>query len=68
MSDDTQSQQVKKLLTQAYQAIRRGERGEAYRLASQVTQLAPEMEEPWLILAGLSTPEESLRYLRRAYK
>jgi lipoprotein-anchoring transpeptidase ErfK/SrfK len=66
MSDDTQPQSIKTLLTQTYQAIRRGERGEAYRLASQAAHLAPEMEEPWLILAGLSTPEESLKYLRRA--
>ena len=66
MSDDTLSQQAKTLLSQAYQAAQQGERGEAYRLASLVTQVAPEMEEPWLILAGLSTPEESPRYLRRA--
>ena len=66
MSDDPRLQQVKTLLAQAYQAMQRRERGEAYRLASQVTHLAPEMEEPWLILAGLSTPEESLRYLRHA--
>ena len=38
----------------------------ARRFAQQAAKLAPDLEEPWLLLAALATPEASLEYLNRA--
>ena len=54
------------LITRAYQALKSGERPEARRLAVMASRLAPDVEDSWLILAALGTPDESLKYLRRA--
>lgn len=54
------------LLQAALAALRGGERLEARRLAGQAAALAPEREEPWLILAACTSPRLSLVYLRKA--
>jgi lipoprotein-anchoring transpeptidase ErfK/SrfK len=59
-------QPAQNLITRAYQALKSGDRPEARRLAVMASRLAPELEDPWLILAALATPDESLRYLRKA--
>jgi lipoprotein-anchoring transpeptidase ErfK/SrfK len=51
---------------QAYLALRKGDRRAARRWAEQAAALAPQLEEPWLILATLATPQASLVYLNRA--
>ena len=53
-------------LRQAYQALRQGDRRAARRWAERAAALAPEREDPWLILAALAAPEASLKYLQRA--
>ncbi len=59
-------QPAQDLITRAYQALKNGDRPEARRLAVMASRLAPDLEDAWLILAALGTPEESLRFLRRA--
>ena len=40
----------------AWQALRQGDRRRARELAQMAAALAPEQEEPWLILAALGEP------------
>jgi lipoprotein-anchoring transpeptidase ErfK/SrfK len=54
------------LCTQARLALEAGKRNEARRLARQAAQLAPDQEEPWLILAAMASPRASLGYLKEA--
>lgn len=53
-------------LQQARQALNLGKRTEARRLAMEAARLDPQLEDAWLILAALGSPEASLRYLQRA--
>ena len=53
-------------IRQAYQALRAGDRRAARRWAERAAALNPELEDPWLILASLASPEASLKYLKRA--
>ncbi len=53
-------------LQQARQALNSKKRTEARRFAMQAARLDPQLEEAWLILAALASPEASLRYLQRA--
>lgn len=50
----------------AHQAMRQGNRTEARRLAMEAARLDPQMEDAWLVLAALASPEASVRYLQRA--
>lgn len=50
----------------ALEALKRGDRVTARRLAEQAASLAPESEEPWLILAALAGPAESLAFIQKA--
>jgi hypothetical protein len=50
----------------AINALKRGERLEARRWAGRAVQLAPEREEPWLVLAAIAPPRASIAYLKRA--
>lgn len=54
------------LCVQAKQALAAGRRNEARRLAHQAAQLAPNQEEPWLLLAAIAKPRASLAYLNQA--
>ena len=60
------SSSAKTILQQAIQALKAGQRTQARELAEQAAQLAPQSEEPWLILAALSAPQESLTYAQKA--
>ena len=51
---------------QAREALRRGEHHAARRLAEKAARLAPESEDPWLILAAIASPQLSLEYVRKA--
>jgi lipoprotein-anchoring transpeptidase ErfK/SrfK len=57
---------VRQVTQQAWQALQRGDLNQARRLAEAASIAAPELEDPWLILAGLSTPRESIGFLERA--
>lgn len=54
------------ILQNAMAALKRGDKTTARRLAEQAAELIPESEAPWLLLAALSPPEESLTYAQRA--
>lgn len=47
-------------------ALQRGHNGEARRLAMQAAQFDPNFEDPWLILATVSSPRASVAYLQHA--
>jgi lipoprotein-anchoring transpeptidase ErfK/SrfK len=53
-------------LRQAFEALRGGHRRTARSWAQQAAALAPDREEPWLILASVASPEASVRYLETA--
>jgi peptide/nickel transport system permease protein len=57
---------ARQAIKQAHQALRAGDREAAYRLAEQAKQLDPNLEDPWLILAAFSSPEQSVEFLKRA--
>jgi lipoprotein-anchoring transpeptidase ErfK/SrfK len=52
----------------AREALRNNDRSEARHLAERATELAPQMEDPWLILAAVASPRASLDYVQRALK
>jgi lipoprotein-anchoring transpeptidase ErfK/SrfK len=66
MNDWRSDPQARNFLAQSYQALKAGNRQQARQLAVQAIQTAPDLEEPWLILAAISEPSESIRYLSRA--
>ena len=49
----------------ARSALENGNKPDAKTWAEQAGQLAPEMEDPWLVLAYLAEPTEGLKYLER---
>ncbi|NCP86312.1 MAG: hypothetical protein CO094_05835 [Anaerolineae bacterium CG_4_9_14_3_um_filter_57_17] len=53
-------------LQQAQTAMQRGEKQAARHYAVQAAQLAPDMEEVWLMMAALAAPRASLAYLNHA--
>lgn len=59
-------QQALKMLAQATGAMQRGDRAAARQFAQTAAQLAPELEETWLIMAALASPRASLAYLDKA--
>ena len=57
---------AQQLIRNAYIALKNGEKREARRLAEQAAALAPESEEPWLLLAAVASPEASIEFLNNA--
>ncbi|GAB4428267.1 MAG: hypothetical protein Kow002_17150 [Anaerolineales bacterium] len=58
--------QTQQALQYAREALRAGDKNVARRWADQAARLAPQLEDPWLILASVSAPRESLQHLERA--
>ncbi|HRN50237.1 MAG TPA: L,D-transpeptidase family protein [Anaerolineales bacterium] len=56
------------LCVEARAALAAGHKPEARRLARQAAKLAPQQEEPWLLLAAMATPVASLAYLKEALR
>jgi lipoprotein-anchoring transpeptidase ErfK/SrfK len=52
----------------AREALRNGNRTEARQWAEHAASLAPQMEDPWLILAAVASPRASVDYIRTALK
>jgi lipoprotein-anchoring transpeptidase ErfK/SrfK len=52
----------------AREALSRGDRQATRYWASRAADLAPEMEDPWLLLAAVAGPQASLEYLERALR
>jgi lipoprotein-anchoring transpeptidase ErfK/SrfK len=57
---------VSQTIEEAKQAFHRGDRQTARQLAQMAAAIAPQREEPWLILAAISTPRASLEYIKQA--
>jgi len=60
--------QAQKAIQSAREALRDGDRGAARRWAEQAAKLAPQLEDPWLILAAVASPKASLAFIERALK
>lgn len=58
--------QAQKAIQNAREALRRGDRSAARRWAEQAAKLAPQLEDPWLILASVASPRASLAFIERA--
>jgi lipoprotein-anchoring transpeptidase ErfK/SrfK len=52
----------------AREALRQGNRTEARQWAEHAAALAPQMEDPWLILAAVASPRASVEYIQTALK
>ncbi len=52
----------------ARDALRENRRSDARQWAERAAQLAPQMEDPWLILAAVASPKASLDYIQKALK
>ena len=52
----------------AREALQNNDRSAARQLAEQAAALAPQMEDPWLILAAVASPRASLDYVQEALK
>lgn len=53
-------------LQQAHTAMQRGEKSAARAYAVQAAQLAPDLEDVWLMMAALAAPRASISYLKKA--
>ncbi|UYN90246.1 MAG: L,D-transpeptidase [Anaerolineales bacterium] len=56
------------LCVEARAALAAGHKPEARRLARQAAKLAPQQEEPWLLLAAMAAPAASMAYLKEALR
>lgn len=52
----------------AREALRNNNRGEARKWAEHAASLAPQMEDPWLVLAAIASPRTSVEYIQKALK
>ena len=53
-------------LSQAQQALKKGDRNSAQEYCDLAMQTAPDLEEVWLLQASLAQPNESVQYLKHA--
>jgi len=60
--------QAQKAIQSAREALRDGNRSAARRWAEQAATLAPQLEDPWLILAAVASPKASVAFIERALK
>ena len=58
--------QYRQAIQNAQAALKRRDTFEAGQWALRASQIAPEREEPWLLLAAVSSPSESISYLQKA--
>lgn len=65
---NTELLQAQKALQNAREALRDGDRSMARRWAEQAAKLAPQLEDPWLILAAVANPRASVTFIERALK
>jgi len=63
---NTELLQAQKALQNARDALRSGDRSTARRWAEQAAKLAPQLEDPWLILAAVASPRASVSFIQRA--
>lgn len=58
--------EAKLCIQNALMALKHGDKENARRFALQASTLSPELEQPWLILAAISDPADSLEYVKKA--
>ena len=58
--------QAQKAIQNARDALRSGDRSSARQWAEQAAELAPQLEDPWLILASVASPRASVSFIERA--
>ncbi len=58
--------QVQEAIQNAREALRSGDRSAARRWAEQAAKLAPQLEDPWLILASVASSRASVSFIERA--
>ncbi len=58
--------QARQAVQNARAALRDGDRSAARRWAEQAARLAPQLEEPWLVLATVASPRASIKYIEQA--
>lgn len=63
---DDAIQNSRQAIEQARLALRNGDRTSARIWAEKAAQLAPQSEDPWLILAAVASPQASLDYIQKA--
>jgi lipoprotein-anchoring transpeptidase ErfK/SrfK len=63
---DDQYVESRRAVAKAREALRIGDRAEARIWAGRAAELAPGTEDPWLLLAALSSPEEGFGYMKKA--
>ncbi|MDO9301134.1 MAG: L,D-transpeptidase family protein, partial [Anaerolineales bacterium] len=56
----------RKAIANAREALKNGDMTEARQWAERAAELAPQSEDPWLILAAVVSPKESVKYIRKA--
>jgi lipoprotein-anchoring transpeptidase ErfK/SrfK len=58
----------RKAVSKAREALKKGAMSEARQWAERAAELTPNNEDPWLILAAVASPRESLDYIRKALR
>jgi lipoprotein-anchoring transpeptidase ErfK/SrfK len=58
--------QSQEAVVYAREALHRGDRTQARQWAERAADLAPQSEDPWLILAAVASPRESVAFIRKA--
>ena len=58
--------QANEAIQKARVALKAGDKRSAYAWAKHAAQLAPHVEDAWLILAAVSQPKQSIKFLERA--
>jgi lipoprotein-anchoring transpeptidase ErfK/SrfK len=53
-------------IANAREALKKGNMTEARQWAEQAAELAPQSEDPWLILAAVVSPRDSMKFIRKA--
>ena len=56
----------RKAISRAREALKNGNMADARQWAERAAELAPQSEDPWLILAAVASPKESEKYLNKA--
>jgi lipoprotein-anchoring transpeptidase ErfK/SrfK len=56
----------RKAVEKAREALRQGDRTGALKWGQEAARLAPQSEDPWLILAAVASPQASVDYIRKA--
>src|ERR1700690_1615043 len=65
---NTQFNDARLSVEKAREALGNGNRTEAREWAEHAASLAPQMEDPWLILAAVASPSASVKYIQTALK